>query len=409
MQRRTLIITSLVIILGSCGRPGPQGSGSAPGAAPPGTPLLESWPREGPALLWKYEGLGRGFGGPSISGEGIFINAEEDGNSYTVCLEHDGTFRWRSPNGQEFMGFDYSASYPGTRSTPAVKGRHVYAASGTGHLSCFESSSGKGVWSVDMIGDLDGKPGDFGYSETPVVDETRVYCFTGGRANNLVALDRHSGESIWSAPVHRDSFAYGTPVLLNLPEKKVLVGTSRNYIHVVDTKDGRLLSSYRLENIRYGYEHCNSVVYLDGSIYFVASEEHGQGTVRLRLSENGESLTEVWRNPQVINVFEGFVVCDNRLYTTMENRKLLSLDTETGRIRHSVRAESGSIVYADQKLIIYGHNGNVQLFNLNNGIPELASEMRIRDGSGPHFSFPVIANGVMYIRRGDALMAYEVR
>jgi hypothetical protein len=50
----------------------------------------------------------------------------------------------------------------------------------------------------------------------------------------------------------------------------------------------------------------------------------------------------------------------------------------------------------------------VQLFNLKDGMPELASEMRIRRGSGHHFSFPVIEDGVMYIRRGDALMAYAI-
>jgi len=408
MRISAVIITALVIFMGSCNRSGPTGSGSASGPDPQDIRLLDMWPREGPSLLWKYEGLGRGYGGPAVSGDGIFINAEENGNSYTVCLGQDGTFRWRSPNGKEFMGFDFSASYPGTRSNPSVKGKHVYAASGTGHLSCFETRSGKVVWSVDLIRDFDGKPGDFGYSETPVVDENRVYCFPGGKVNNLVALDRTTGALVWSAPVNRDSFAYGTPILLTLPERKVLVGTSRNYIHVVDTKDGTLLSHYRLENISYGNEHCNSVVHHNGCIYFVPFEEGGQGTVKLRLSGDGGNLSEIWRNPQVTNVFEGCVVCDNRLYTTMENKKLLSLDTESGQVRHSVRSEFGNIVYAGQKLFIYGHNGKVQLFNLIDGVPEFSSEMRVRDGSGPHFSFPVICGGVMYIRRGNALMAYAV-
>ena len=100
--------------------------------------------------------------------------------------------------------------------------------------------------------------------------------------HNMVALDRHTGALVWSAPLKRDSFAYSTPILINLPEKKVLVGTSRNHIHVVDRQNGTLHSSYRLEDIKYGYEHCNSVIYQDGYIYFVASEEHGQGTVKLQ-------------------------------------------------------------------------------------------------------------------------------
>jgi outer membrane protein assembly factor BamB len=408
MQKRTLIIAALITILGSCNRSGPQSGGSASRVDLPEPQLLDEWPREGPRLLWKYEGLGRGYGGPAVTGEGIYINAEENGNSYTVCLDHDGTLRWRSPNGQEFVGFDFSASYPGTRSAPAVKGMLVYAASGTGHLSCFDSCNGDVIWNVDLIRDFDGKLGDFGYSETPVVDAAKVYCFAAGKEHNLVALDRRTGDLVWSSPVLRDSFAYGTPVLLALPDRNILVGTSRNYIHVVDTKDGAMLSRYRLEDITYGNEHCNSVVHQEGHIYFVPFEEDGHGTVKLRLSGNGENLTEVWRNPQVTNVFEGFVVCDKRLYTTMENKKLLSLDTETGRIVHSVRSEYGNIVYADHKLFIYSHNGKVQLFNLIDGVPEFSSEMRIRDGSGPHFSFPVIAGGVMYIRRGNALMAFAV-
>ena len=408
MLKSVVTLMVLLSIMASCDRSGHQRSQSVTGEISPGTRLLDSWPSVGPELLWIYEGLGKGYGSPLISKEGIFINGEEDGNSYTLCLDHKGILQWRSPNGKEFVGTDYSASYPGARSTPSLMERLVYAASGTGHLSCFDTRNGKIIWSVDLVKDFQGVPGDFGYSESPVLDEDRVYCFAGGKVNNMVALDRHSGELLWSAPVKKDYFSYGTPILLSLADRNVLVGTSRNYIHVVDRKDGTLLSSYQLEDIKEGYEHCNSVVHKDGYIYLVLCEEHGQGSIKLHLSTDGEMLTEVWRNSKVLNVFEGFVVEDNWLYTTMENKKLLALDTETGRVRHSVRALSGSIVYADNKLLIYGHNGVVQLFSLKDGIPELRSEMRIRDGSGHHFSFPVIVDGVMYIRRGNALMAFRI-
>lgn len=392
MRIRILLFIGLIPFLAACDGPPQKGSDAV----------------KDPELLWKSEGLGKGYGGPCISREGIFVNAEEDGNSYTVCLEADGTFRWRSPNGKEFMGLDFSATYPGTRSAPTVFGKQVYAASGLGHLSCFDARSGNVIWTVDLVKDYDGKPGDFGYSESPVVDKDRVYCFAAGKVHNLLALDRHSGELLWSAPLKRDSFAYSTPLLLDLPDRKVLAGTSRNFIYVADQEDGRLLSSYRLEDIKYGWEHCNSLIYQDGYLYFIPAEEHGQGSIKLELSADGSTLKEVWRNPEVVNVFEGFVVVDKWLYTTMENKKLLVLDTENGRIEHSVRSESGAIVYAYNKLFIYGHNGAFQIFSLKDGVPELSAEMRIRGGSGQHFSFPVIDEGKMYIRRGDALMAYEL-
>lgn len=408
MNRSIPIFLALLPFLGSCDPSVKQTDTSSSIASTTGKGLLDTWPEEGPELLWIYKGLGRGYGGPCISEEGIFVNAEANGNSYTVGLDHGGNFRWKSPNGEEFMGMDFSASYPGTRSTPTVSGGFVFASSGMGQLSCFDTEKGKVIWTVDLMHDLNGKLGDFGYSESPVVDQDRVYCLAGGRVDNLVALDNQTGELIYSVPVLQDSFAYSTPVMLTLPQRSILVGTSRNYIHVVDRQDGSLLSSYQLEDVREGWEHCNSVIHQDGYIYFISCEEHGQGCIKLRLSEDGRTLTEVWRNPEVISVFEGFVLLDGSLYTTLENKKLVALDTKTGRIRYSVRAAYGNIVEADGKLIVYGHNGVVQLFGLDEGKPVLRSEMRIKNGTGQHFSFPVIANGIMYIRRGDALMAFRI-
>ena len=396
-------------MLTSCDRSAQNMSESPLDDISPGSGLMDKWPDEGPELLWTYEGLGKGYGGPAVTNEGIFINGEDNGNSYTLKLDHKGKLCWRSSNGKEFTGIDYTASYPGTRSAPTVVEGHVYASSGMGQLSCFDAHNGALIWTSDLITEFNGNLGDFGYSESPVLDQKRIYCFPGGSIHNIVALDRMTGDLAWSAPVNQDYFSYSTPVLVDLPEREVLIGTSRNYIHVLDRKDGQLLSNYTLEDIRYGYEHCNSVVFLDEHVYFVASEKHGQGTVKLLLSSNGKSLKEVWRNNKLTNIFGGFVIVKNRLFSTLESRKLVGLDINNGRIKSSVRAVSGSIVYADAKLFIYGHNGMVQLFKLDQGKPELTSEFRIREGSGHHFSFPVIADGVMYIRRGHVLMAYAIK
>jgi outer membrane protein assembly factor BamB len=161
MQNSIVICLFIITCLLACDNPGQKGSE----------------PVKDPELLWIYEGLGRGYGGPCITREGIFVNAEDGGNSYTVCLEPDGTIRWKSPNGKEFVGVGFSSSYPGTRSAPTVSGGRVYAASGMGHVSCFDARNGKVIWKVDLIHDLGGIPGEFGYSESPTVDEQNVYCF----------------------------------------------------------------------------------------------------------------------------------------------------------------------------------------------------------------------------------------
>ena len=39
----------------------------------------------------------------------------------------------------------------------------------------------------------------------------------------------------------------------------------------------------------------------------------------------------------------------------------------------------------------------------------IVSSFKITKGSGPHWTQPVIHKGVLYIRHGEALMAYKIK
>jgi len=39
----------------------------------------------------------------------------------------------------------------------------------------------------------------------------------------------------------------------------------------------------------------------------------------------------------------------------------------------------------------------------------VVSKFKIVNGTKEHFAHPVISNGVLYIRHGNALMAYEIK
>ena len=373
------------------------------------TELLDTWPENGPALLWVFEGLGLGFAAPAVTSDGIFINGENEGNSYLLALDLEGKLRWKSPNGKEFLGEGFSSSYPGARATPTVYGKLVYTTSGEGQIGCFESSTGKEIWSVNIVDYLDGIRGYFGYSESVAVDEEHVYCFPGGASTNLAALDRFTVKVAWTQSAHRDTFAYGSPVLIELPERQILMTTSRHHLITVDRSNGDLLASYEVEGYEYDGEHCNTPVYDNGLIYYVANDVPGQGAVKLRLSEDGKIITELWRNNKVLNNFGGLVAVDGHLFTTIKGNRLLALDPENGSIVDSLKVATGSIIYADDKFIVYGNNGNINLVSYKEGQLESAAQFKVKEGTGHHFSHPVVADGVMYVRHGDALMAYQVK
>jgi outer membrane protein assembly factor BamB len=236
-----------------------------------------------------------------------------------------------------------------------------------------------------------------------------VYCFPGGPSTNVAALDRFTGKIAWTQSAHRDTFAYGSPVLIELSDRQILMTTSRHHLFTVDRSNGSLLASYELEGYEYDGEHCNTPVYSDGLIYYVANDIPGQGAIKLKLSDDGETITELWRNNKVLNNFGGQVAVNGHLITTVKGNKLLALDPENGNVVDSLKVATGSIIYTDSKFIVYGNNGTVNLVNYEQEQFEPEGQFKVKEGTGHHFSHPVVANGVMYIRHGDALMAYRIK
>ncbi len=411
MIKASLSFTILILFafIHSCEQPLAQWRGPDRNGIFPESNLMDQWPDDGPELLWKYEGLGRGYAAPAVTDDKIFINGEQEGKSYLFAMDLEGNLLWKSPNGDEFLGEGFSSTYPGSRSTPTVHGKLVYATSGQGQIACFETSGGKEKWVVNIVEYLDGEVGEFGYSESVAVDKDRVYCFPGGSGSNLAALNRFTGKVTWTQSALQDTFAYGSPVLVDLPSGDILITTSRHHLSVVDRSNGELLSSYVLEGYEYDGEHCNTAVYSNGYIYFVANDIPGQGAIRLQLSPDGKSIKEVWRNQEIMNNFGGLVTVNDHLFTTIKGNKLVSLDPGNGEVVDTLKVATGSLIFADNKFICYGNNGTINLVNYSQEKLEHAGQLKVRGGSGQHFSHPVVANGILYIRRGDGLMAYRIK
>lgn len=372
--------------------------------------LLNEWPEEGPKLLWVYEGLGKGYAAPSILNNQIFVNGEIDSSSFLFALNTEGNLLWKSPNGKEFMGEGFSSTYPGARSTPTVVNDLVYSTSGHGRIACFERESGKEKWAVNIVDDFESSIPYFGYSESVLVNDNKVYCFAGGLEKNMVALDRFTGNEVWASEAMKDTFSYCSPILVELESKKVLITHSRHNMYAVDCNTGEALGSYYLEGFEYDGEHCNPPIYSDGFVYFVSNDVEGCGAVKLNLSKDASSLSEVWSNKKIRNNFNGYVQIGEHLFTTIKGNWLKALDIENGNVADSVKVATGSIISADNKLIVYGMNGEVNMLTYNDENKfNILANFKVKEGTGQHFSHPVIANGILYIRHGDALMAYKIK
>jgi len=70
----------------------------------------------------------------------------------------------------------------------------------------------------------------------------------------------------------------------------------------------------------------------------------------------------------------------------------------------------GSIISADNLFYCYEEKGgNLALVEPSVEEFKIISSFQIMDGKGPHWAHPVIKNGVLYVRHGEVLMAFNIK
>jgi len=367
----------------------------------PETKLLKAWPADGPELKWKSEKIGNGYSSPVVTIDHVYVTGEIDSIGYLSVFDKNGVFLWKKEIGKEWM-----ENFTGSRSTPTIVGDLLYLCSSMGKISCLEASTGKEKWSLDMLRDMNGINIRFGYSSGLLVDGDILYCNPGGADTNIVALNRHSGKMIWKSKALGDSTAYGSPILVNLAVRKLLVTFTIHNMIALDASNGELLWSQPQAADR-DIQACTPI-FEDGYLYSVNGS--GSGAVKYEISADGRSVSKVWENSKVTDVHGGFVKIGNYIYTSQYRpRRYCSVDCSNGQISDSLKFDKGAIIYADGMLYCYTEKGMVGLVKPENGKMELVSSFKMPVGTKEYFTIPVIENGMLYLRHGDALLAYAIR
>ncbi|HBX50995.1 MAG: hypothetical protein A2275_13240 [Bacteroidetes bacterium RIFOXYA12_FULL_35_11] len=367
--------------------------------------LLKYWSEEGPAMLWKADSIGNGYGSPIVYEDKLYVMGEKDSIGTLYAFDLNGKELWKVNYGKEWGRY-----FPGSRSTPTIVDGLLYLESGFGRVVCMEATTGKEKWAVDMLKDLNGRNTNFGFSESPLVDEKNVYCMPGGHDTNVVALDRMTGKINWISKGMCEEPSYCSPIIIHLPERSILVTFSKQHLLGIDIKDGSLLwSDFQHKD---GDTHGNSPMYENyynnHYIYYVAGD--GQRGVKLKLSDAGSKITALWRNKLFDNAYGGFVKQGDYLYGSGHRKKnWFSLNVRTGQICDSLKINRGITVMADSMLYCYNEKGEIFLVKARDGKMEKISSLKIKHGSKEHFAHPYIANGVLYIRHGKALMAFDIK
>ncbi len=368
----------------------------------PETGLLESWPKGGPEMLWHADGHGIGYSTAAIAHNRIYLTGMEDGQGYLFCRDMEGKLLW-----DMHYGTEWKKSYPGARSTPTVVGEQLYLLSGTGILTAVNALTGDLLWSHDLVEEYDGRLVRWGYAESVLIDGDRLYATPGGKKHNIMAFNRHNGEVIWSSAANGEKSAYCSPMIAEHNGHRLLITMMGKSIVALELETGKLIWTYKHKT---DWDiNPNTPFYKDGKLYCVSG--YGTGGVLLELSEDGRSIAEIWRNETLDSQMDGFVVVDGMIFGASHNKPgFHCLDWQTGEeLYGGPGIGKGNIITADGMLYFYSDRGDVGLIKPAADAFRLVSSFPITLGEDQHWAHLMIHQGVLYVRHGDILMAFDVK
>jgi outer membrane protein assembly factor BamB len=134
-----------------------------------------------------------------------------------------------------------------------------------------------------------------------------------------------------------------------------------------------------------------------------------------RLADDGGSISLQWTDKTLDCHHGGVVLVDGYIYGSnwLDNShgNWCCIDWKSGKPKYEQKWQTkGSIIASDGMLYLYDEkNGNVGLVRPVSEKFDLVSSFKPAEGKGPCWAHPSLDNGILLVRRGEVVMAFDVR
>ena len=374
------------------------------------TELADSWPAEGPPVLWTCE-VGCGYSSVIAVGNRVYTQAQTLTEQKVLSLDADtGQTIWEHRYG---LPYDPAGMYPGPRSTPTWSDGRIYFAGPDVLVGCLRAADGRQVWTVDINRQFGTRGTDFGYACSPLVEDGKVILPVGGPSAAVVALDAKSGQTVWASGDTPASYCSAIPITFR--GTRQVVAFLQNELAGFDLKTGRLLWQQSYSS---GYdEHAAFPLYDEpylrtmrpfraGSDLHVIevvppeSEVPDKSDYRLKLVRHDPQMSnDVASSVLVGGCVYGFDIQGAQSSRNRPSRGMFRcIDFKTGKtLWSSDRPGQATIVVADGKLLLFNDRGEVLLVRANPQCYEELARAEVFRGE-VCWTAPSLHRGRLYLR-----------
>lgn len=436
---------------------GPRGTGVSGE-----TGILHEWPENGPPVLWSKR-VGTGYSAPSALGEKLVLHHRIGRDEIVECMnaasgETIWTYRYES-NYQDPYGYNN-----GPRCTPLLTSDRCYTYGAEGMLLCLDLQSGEKIWMRDIQREYTLPDSFFGVGCTPILEGDLLIVLVGGQPNSgVVAFNAETGEPVWEA-VGKETWdgvetgwpgrpryewtgreqivSYSSPIAATIHGRRHILCLVRHGLVSLDPKTGDVNFKYWFRSRLHESVNAARPVVIGDTILLAAAYQ--VGSVLLRVSESGDAVQEVWRQPRLLHAHWSTPIhVDGSIYGFSGRNEpeatLQCLDAKTGRLMWETNGFDGEIgdlaqdprtgrmldrrtgrpipwpffgrgskIQVEDKFIVLGERGTLALVKID---PEKFEEIErtADDEIGfPSWTAPVLGRKRLYLRDEDSLLCLDV-
>ena len=380
--------------------------------------LLTSWPEGGPELVWESSGAGRGYASLAVAGDKIFTlgdglsTKEGDEDEYLIAFDRTtGKQLWTTKTGPAWKEMD--PNWHNSRSTPTIDGSMVYVVAPKGVLVACNTADGKEVWRKNLVDEIGGKKDDpWGYSESVLIDGDHLVCTPGGEKSTMVALDKQTGELVWTASRPGDRGAgHASIVISEVGGNRVYVQTTGSGALGVSAKDGKLLWSYPVDKTT---AVIPTPIVRGDLVFFSVGYGRGGALLQQVAGADGVTVKEIYGlNTKLANKHGGVVLMGEYLYGDDDDRGTpFCAELMTGDIKWNGRGPgkgSTVVIGGGDMLYMQFQDGELALVKADPAKYTVVSHFKIPvSGKRPNWAHPTIADGKLYVRSQDKILCYKI-
>jgi outer membrane protein assembly factor BamB len=412
-----MIPRSLVLIAAlAVGGDWTQWGGPGRNFMPETTGLASSWPSGGPPKLWT-RALGEGHSSILVERDRLYTMYRPSGlMSYLRRSQEEVVTAIDARSGKTIWDFKYAAPTEGVdfsqgagpHSTPLIVGNRLYATSSRLELFALDKTTGKLLWSHDLIKEYGAPSPGRGYTCSPIAYNSTVIVTVGGRDQAIAAFNQQDGALVWKSG--NTEPAPASPILIDVDGQPQLIVFGGDRVAGMNPSNGQTVWSHT-HRTDWGLNISTPVWSpVDHLLFVSAAYSSGSRAIELRQSGGRTTATQKWFSNRM-RVHIGTVIrLGDYVYGSSGDfgpAFITAVDMKTGRIvwqdRSFARAQ---LLYADNKLIVLDEDGNLGLATISpEGLKVLARASVLQNIS---WTPPTLVGTTLYARDRKTIAAFDL-